>query len=211
MLFSCRCVCYHSRCSAPILGWALEHFSSTTGEVTVMENQASTDTVPQTYFYYSLNSLFCWSSSSALQGDMRLFFSWTMSSNKLVQASLSTLVQWSICNAGVLTLCPLFHMSVPNTFPFTLAVSFCHWGLPHGVDHVPQWEQIILQLLSPFFFFFGKKKRNAQKRAVNIAEYRCFTQVSVCASHVWQPPPPPYCQQIHIRIQPSSSRHVMGQ
>lgn len=63
---------------------------------------------------------------------------------------------------GRLMLCPLFHMSVPNTFPFTLPVSFCHWGLPHGVDHVPPWEQIILQLLSLFFFLW--EKRNAQKR-----------------------------------------------
>lgn len=85
-----------------------------------------------------------------------------MSSNGLVQCSLSTLVQWSICNAGGSTLCPLFHMSVPNTFPFTVAVSFCHWGLPHADSHVPRQEQIILPPLSNIFT--GHKKNWEERR-----------------------------------------------
>ena len=147
--------------------------------------------IPQTCFYQSFNCLFYWSSLFPLWGNTRRLFSWTMSSNVLVQPRLSTLVQWSICNAGGLMLCPLFHMSVPNTFPFTLAVSFCHWGLPHGVDHVSRWGADYSTAALPPFFLFSKKKKK-KKRVASEAEYWCFMQVSVCVSHLWQPLPPPY-------------------
>lgn len=70
------------------------------------------------------------------------------------------MAQWSICNAGGSTVCPLFHMSLPNTFPFTLALSICHWGLPHGVNHVSWWwsrlfcNLLALSCLHLFFSFF---------------------------------------------------------
>lgn len=44
-----------------------------------------------------------------------------------------------ICNAGGSPVCPLFHMSLPNTFPFTLTLSICQRGVPHGVNHVSGW------------------------------------------------------------------------
>ena len=54
-----------------------------------------------------------------------------------------------ICNAGGSTVCPLFHMSLPNTFPFTLTLSICQWGLPHGVNHVSGWWSRLFWECSP--------------------------------------------------------------
>lgn len=74
------------------------------------------------------------------------------------------MAQWSICNAGGSTVCPLFHMSLPNTFPFTLALSICHWGLPHGVDHVSRWwsrfscSLVALSYFTPFYCLLQEKR-----------------------------------------------------
>lgn len=74
------------------------------------------------------------------------------------------MAQWSICNAGGSTVCPLFHMSLPNTFPFTLALSICHWGLPHGVDHVSRWwsrlscSLLALSYFTPFYGLLQEKR-----------------------------------------------------
>lgn len=94
----------------------------------------------------------------------------------MVQGSLSTMVQWSICNAGGSTRCPLFHMSLPNTFPFTLAVSFCHWGLPHGDNHVPWRVQIILPPLSDIsqrVYTLGGEKNWEERRERSIKPNIC--------------------------------------
>lgn len=54
-------------------------------------------------------------------------------------------------------------MSLPNTFPFTLALSICHWGLPHRVDRVSGWwnrfscSLVVLSYFTPFYSLLQKK------------------------------------------------------
>lgn len=67
--------------------------------------------------------------------------SFAKNSDSVHPSWLSTMAQWSTsAMQGGLTVCPPFHMSLPNTFPFTRTVSICQRGLPHGVNPVTGTE-----------------------------------------------------------------------
>lgn len=95
------------------------------------------------------------------------------------------MAQWSICNAGGSTVCPLFHMSLPNTFPFTLALSICHWGLPHGVNHVSWWWSRLfcnLLALSCLHLFFTARYNKHRLAFLFFIFFFCSTQRMVHAA-----------------------------
>lgn len=86
----------------------------------------------------------------------------------------------------------LYFTSLPNTFPFTLALSICHWGLPHGVDHVSRWWSRLscsLLALSYFTRFYGllQEKRcltfsffffflAARRMQLHLSEFECASR-----------------------------------
>lgn len=75
----------------------------------------------------------------------------------------------------------LYFTSLPNTFPFTLALSICHWGLPHGVDHVSRWwSRLSCSLLALSYFtpFYGLLQ---EKRCLTFSFFFFFSQRRACS------------------------------
>lgn len=164
----------------------------------LQSDQSKCDNLFSIFFYFFSMTIFRlkgkvlgWFSKLYSQGHIKLPALVLPPSLWLVQSCLSTMAQWSICNAGGSTVCPLFHMSLPNTFPFILALSICHWGLPHGVDRVSQWwstfscSLVALSYSTPFYRLLQEKRCLTFFFFFAAARMHLHLSVFACTSQRW--------------------------